>query len=50
MRAAVQEVLASPAGRENSRAISRRLAGVDGARNAVDAIDALLSERLRKAA
>jgi UDP:flavonoid glycosyltransferase YjiC (YdhE family) len=48
MRAAVQEVLASPACRENARAISRRLAGVDGARNAAAEIEAVLSERIRR--
>jgi UDP:flavonoid glycosyltransferase YjiC (YdhE family) len=49
MRGAVQEVLASSACRENAEVISRQLAGVDGARNAATEIEALLSERLRKA-
>ena len=49
MRGSVQEVLASSACRENAEAISRQLAGVDGARNAADEIEALLSERLREA-
>jgi MGT family glycosyltransferase len=48
MRAAVQEVLASPAYREKAQAISRRLAGVDGANNAAVEIEAVLSERLRR--
>jgi UDP:flavonoid glycosyltransferase YjiC (YdhE family) len=48
MRAAMQEVLASPAYREKAQAISRRLAGVDGASNAAVEIEAVLSERLRR--
>jgi MGT family glycosyltransferase len=48
IRAAMQEVLASPAYRENAEAISRRLAGVDGASNAAVEIEAVLSERLHR--
>ena len=49
MRAAVQEVLASPECRDAARAISRQLAGVDGASAAADEIERLLAEPLRKA-
>ena len=48
MRAAIQEVLVSPAFREKAQAISRRLAGVDGASNAAVEIEAGLSERPRR--
>jgi MGT family glycosyltransferase len=48
IRAAMQEVLASPAYREKAQAISRRLAGVDGASNAAVEIETVLSERLRR--
>jgi len=49
MRAAMQEVLGSPGYREKAEAISRQLVGVDGASNAAVEIEALLSERLRRA-
>jgi MGT family glycosyltransferase len=49
MRSAVREVLASAAYRENSRAISRQLADVDGASNAANEIEQVLVERLREA-
>ena len=43
MRDAVRDVLATPSCRETARAISRQLAGVDGARNAADEIEQLLA-------
>jgi UDP:flavonoid glycosyltransferase YjiC (YdhE family) len=49
MREAVQDVLLSSSYRDAARAISRQLAGVDGARNAADEIEQLLSEPLAKA-
>jgi UDP:flavonoid glycosyltransferase YjiC (YdhE family) len=48
MRAAMEEVLASPAYRKKAQAISRRLAGIDGASNAAGEVEAVLSERLRR--
>jgi MGT family glycosyltransferase len=49
MREAVRDVLATPSYRDAARAISRQLAGVDGARNAADEIEQMLSEPLAKA-
>ncbi|MFZ2104553.1 MAG: nucleotide disphospho-sugar-binding domain-containing protein [Roseiarcus sp.] len=49
MRAAVREVLASPSFREAASATSGQLAGIDGAKNAADEIEQLLSESLKKA-
>ena len=49
MRAAVREVLASPSFREAASATSGQLAGIDGAKNAADEIEQLLSKSLKKA-
>ena len=49
MRAAIAEVLAAPGHREAARAISRDLAGLDGAANAADEVESLLAEPMRRA-
>lgn len=49
MRAAVQEVLATPSYGDAASAISKQFAGVDGANNAADEIEQLLSEPLTRA-
>lgn len=43
MRSAVESVLSTPSYREAAQALSRRLAGVDGARNAADEIETLIA-------
>jgi UDP:flavonoid glycosyltransferase YjiC (YdhE family) len=45
MRAAAQEVLTSPSYRENARARSVMLAGIDGAAIAADEVEALLKSK-----
>ena len=49
MRDAARELLGNPAYRERAIAISRQLADVDGAGNAADEMETLLSQRLRMA-
>jgi UDP:flavonoid glycosyltransferase YjiC (YdhE family) len=49
VRDAVRDVLAAPSYRDAARAISRQLAGVDGAANAADEIEDMLTTPLRKA-
>ena len=49
MREAARSLLANPAYRERARAMSRELADVDGAANAAEEIETLLSERPRMA-
>ncbi len=49
MRDAARELIANPSYRERALAISRDLAGVDGASRAADEIEALLAERPRMA-
>lgn len=49
MRAAVAQVLGSPACRQNARTIAPQLAGVDGAGRAADEIEAMLPQHVRRA-
>lgn len=42
IRAAVEEILATPSYRQTARRLAEALAGVDGARNAADEVEALL--------
>ncbi len=49
IRAAAQEVLTTPSFRQHAQERAKALAGVDGAANAADEVEALLLKRLRKA-
>jgi len=45
IHAAAQEILATPSFKQNARERSAALAGVDGAANAADEVEALLGEQ-----